>query len=165
MICNYIYLIAVLFLKKEIEPHCGEALCRLFDLIGPANNPHLDDATKSKMFEQIADNLSSIIGKSKQRHQELVNEISEKAKRKSSSRDREKEINGDNEDAKSNKSKNESDSEVSTTSSHEKRDNISSPSTESKKISSSPQNRSKDYNQYSHSSFRFITIELFNKIK
>lgn len=56
--------------KKEIEPHCGESLCRLFDL-----TEINDDEPK---IAEINSTLSLIIERSKQRHHELLNEAEKK---------------------------------------------------------------------------------------
>lgn len=57
-----------LFFFKEIEPKCGEMLCRQFDL----NEP---DQTELSL------NLQSIIAKSKQRHADLAHEIENRHQR------------------------------------------------------------------------------------
>lgn len=70
------------FSFKEIEPHCGESLCRLFELSLP-NDP------ESKI-EEINKKLSYIIKKSKRRHEKLLEDNEkpnrEKSKSRSSSR-------------------------------------------------------------------------------
>ena len=47
---------------QEIEPKCGEVLCRLFDLTEPNQT-------------ELNLNLQSIVAKSKQRHADLAHEI------------------------------------------------------------------------------------------
>ena len=135
--------------------------------MGPANNPQIDDATKAHILEEIGDNLSSIIGKSKQRHHELANEAAVNLKRKSSSMERDEKIASggetpvkeDDTDKKSSERKttSESDGEGSTTSSgRDKQTKSPSLTTDSKAISVSY--RKKDYSQ--SSSYRLDIIIL-----
>ena len=85
-------LIFIIF--KEYEPHCGELLCRSFDLNDIVKSQHIvnDENFLQKAYEDINRNLGSIIAKSKKRHIELA-ERSKRRERnsrsKSSSRDRE----------------------------------------------------------------------------
>lgn len=67
------------FSFKEIEPHCGESLCRLFELSLP-NDPE-------PKIEEINKNLSYIIKKSKRRHEQLL-ENNEKPSKDEKSRSR-----------------------------------------------------------------------------
>lgn len=77
---------------KEIEPHCGEMLCRLFDLSETRNPIEFENmseeeikAEREKLLNQCSQNLNMILDKSKQRHNELANQAEQKAKRHSSS--------------------------------------------------------------------------------
>jgi hypothetical protein len=135
--------------------------------MGAANNPQIDDATRAHLLEEIGDNLSSIIGKSKQRHHELANVAAENLKRKSSSKERdvkvgsggETPIKEDDTDKKSErKTASESDGEGSTTSSGREKQTKSPSLTDSKAISVSY--RKKDYSQ---SSYRLDLIILAYK--
>ena len=73
--------------KKEYEPHCGESVCRLFNLNEVITNQNIenDEQFILNAYAEVNHNLATIIGKSKQRHIELANEV-ERAKR----RDRER---------------------------------------------------------------------------
>jgi hypothetical protein len=69
---------------KEIEPNCGETLCRLFTFVEPA----LKDVPAH--VSEVNKNLSSIIAKSKQRHLELANEYEKVRRRGVSENDQER---------------------------------------------------------------------------
>lgn len=132
---------------QEIEPHCGESLCRLFDLSGPANIPQTEPTARLAYLDEIIENLTMILEKSKQRHIELASESSQRYASKSSSKDRE--ISGEE---SSNKKK-------MTESEDETKDRNKSPSSDSSKaiaVNNNYNNRNrKDYNyQYSSSSYR-----------
>lgn len=128
--------------------------------MGPANNPQIDDATRAVMLDEIADNLSTIIGKSKQRHHELATEAAEKLKRKSSSKEREETVASggetpikDDESAEKKTQIKTSESEGEGSVSSRERQ-TKSPSVESKAISVSY--RKKDYPQSTSYRLDFI---------
>ena len=61
---------------QEIEPRCGELLCRSFDL------NEINNSTQQPLsVSEINNNLHSIVGKSKQRHAELAHEIENSSRR------------------------------------------------------------------------------------
>jgi hypothetical protein len=138
--------------------------------MGPANNPQIDDATRAHILEEIGDNLSSIIGKSKQRHHELASEAVENIKRKSTSKERDENVTSggetpvkeDDTDKKSERktTTSESDGEGSTRSSGQDRQ-TKSPSLTSDSKAISVSYRKKDYSQ---SSYRLDLIILTKKL-
>ncbi|CAF0943947.1 unnamed protein product [Brachionus calyciflorus] len=65
---------------QEIEPHCGESLCRLFDLSS-------SNDSESKI-EEINKNLSLIIKRSKRKHEELLENPEKRDSREKKSRSR-----------------------------------------------------------------------------
>ncbi len=69
-----------------MEPHAGEMLCRQFDLSDAASQK---DNQTSNLAIDVTNHLSSIIAKSKKRHEELVNER-ERQKSRYSDRDRDR---------------------------------------------------------------------------
>jgi len=66
---------------QEIESHAGELLCRQFDLTD------INTQTDEKNISIINDHLLTIVNRSKQRHEELVNE-KERQKNRHNDRDR-----------------------------------------------------------------------------
>jgi hypothetical protein len=132
--------------QKEIEPHCGESLCRLFDLITPVSNVQiLEEQTRINMLNEVIENLTVIIGKSKLRHVELASEnLRHRSSSKSDSKDRE--LNGDEKKSE----KHSSDEEEGS-----RRAKRSSPTSDSKYSSSYDRHR-KDYqnSSYNSSSYR-----------
>lgn len=79
--------------NQEVEPNCGEALCRLFELYESSSNgnelPASDELTKNR-FDEAMINLKSIIEKSKNKHLELAKSaregVSTRARTRSRSR-------------------------------------------------------------------------------